>query len=125
MDLGLIAAPLSGLTLSNLGRAALAGYLKALAAEVAADRVTVNLLLPGRLGTERVARLDAAAAERTGRSPSEVTDESHRSIPAGVGLDLNVPFGGDKNSSSNTFREQDTAVMDSCTWSKTVYLGHQ
>ncbi|WP_329528513.1 SDR family oxidoreductase [Streptomyces sp. NBC_01462] len=78
-----IAAPLPGLALSNLGRAALAGYLKTLAAEVAADGVTVNLLLPGRIGTERVARLDAAAAKRTGRSPSEVADKSRRTIPAG------------------------------------------
>jgi 3-oxoacyl-[acyl-carrier protein] reductase len=78
-----IAAPLPGLALSNLGRAALAGYLKTLAAEVAADGVTVNLLLPGRIGTARVARLDAAAAERTGRSPADVAAESRRSIPAG------------------------------------------
>nr|WP_168515736.1 SDR family oxidoreductase [Streptomyces sp. S1D4-11]QIZ00793.1 SDR family oxidoreductase [Streptomyces sp. S1D4-11] len=78
-----VAAPLLGLALSNLGRAALAGYLKTLAAEVAADGITVNLLLPGRIGTERVARLDAAAAERTGRSQAETAAESRRTIPAG------------------------------------------
>ncbi|MFJ9760029.1 SDR family oxidoreductase [Streptomyces sp. NPDC101149] len=78
-----VAAPLPQLASSNLGRAALAAYLKTLAAEVAADGVTVNLLLPGRIGTERVARLDAAAAERTGRSPAEVAAESRRTIPAG------------------------------------------
>ncbi len=44
-----IVAPLPNLAMSNLGRAALAGYLKTLAAEVAADNVTVNLLLPGRI----------------------------------------------------------------------------
>jgi 3-oxoacyl-[acyl-carrier protein] reductase len=48
-----ISAPLPNLALSNLGRAALAGYLKPLAAEVAADGVTVNLLLPGRIATDR------------------------------------------------------------------------
>ncbi|MFE6553705.1 SDR family oxidoreductase [Streptomyces sp. NPDC057746] len=78
-----VAAPLPQLASSNLGRAALAAYLKTLAAEVAADGVTVNLLLPGRIGTERVARLDEAAAERTGRSPAEVAAESRRTIPAG------------------------------------------
>ncbi|SDR15657.1 aldehyde dehydrogenase family protein [Thermostaphylospora chromogena] len=41
-----------------------------------------------------------------------------------TGLDLNVPFGGVKDSSSNTFREQGTAALDFYTWSKTVYLGH-
>ncbi|ETK38014.1 SDR family oxidoreductase [Microbispora sp. ATCC PTA-5024] len=78
-----VAAPLPNLALSNLGRAALAGYLKTLAAEVAADGVTVNLLLPGRIATDRVARLDAAAAEREGRSAAEVEAASRATIPAG------------------------------------------
>ncbi|ETK38013.1 aldehyde dehydrogenase family protein [Microbispora sp. ATCC PTA-5024] len=42
-----------------------------------------------------------------------------------TGLDLNVPFGGVKDSSSNTFREQGTAALDFYTWSKTVYMGHE
>ena len=40
-----------------------------------------------------------------------------------AGLDLNAPFGGVKDSSSNTFREQGTSAVDFYTWSKTVYLG--
>ncbi|AXI76781.1 SDR family oxidoreductase [Peterkaempfera bronchialis] len=78
-----VAAPIPNLALSNLGRAALAGYLKTLAAEVAADGVTVNLLLPGRIETERTAAVDAANAERTGRSLTEVRDASIKDIPAG------------------------------------------
>jgi 3-oxoacyl-[acyl-carrier protein] reductase len=78
-----VAAPLPDLAASNLGRAALAGYLKTLAAEVAADGVTVNLLLPGRIATDRVADLDAAAAARTGRSVDEVRAASRARIPAG------------------------------------------
>jgi len=77
-----IAAPLANLALSNLGRAALAGYLKTLAAEVAADGVTVNLLLPGRIETDRTAALDAANAARLGRSLAETTQASIDSIPA-------------------------------------------
>ncbi|MER5749399.1 SDR family oxidoreductase [Streptomyces sp. NPDC002088] len=77
-----IAAPLENLALSNLGRAALAGYLKTLAAEVAADGVTVNLLLPGRIRTARTAALDAANAERSGRTAAEVEQASVASIPA-------------------------------------------
>lgn len=42
-----------------------------------------------------------------------------------TGLDLNVPFGGVKDSSSNTFREQGPSAVDFYTWSKTVYLGHE
>ncbi|MEU6572715.1 SDR family oxidoreductase [Streptomyces sp. NPDC046805] len=78
-----VAAPLPGLALSNLGRAALAGHLKTLAAEVAPDGVTVNLLLPGRIATDRVAALDAAAAERSGRSVEQVAADSRAAIPAG------------------------------------------
>ena len=51
---------------SNGARAALAGYLKTLAGEVAADGMTVNMVLPGRIDTERVAVLDRAVAERSG-----------------------------------------------------------
>lgn len=78
-----VAAPLPNLALSNLGRSALAGHLKTLAAEVAADGVTVNMLLPGRIATDRVAHLDQAAATRTGRSVREVEEASRAQIPAG------------------------------------------
>ena len=78
-----IVSPLPNLAASNVGRAALAGYLKTLSAEVAADGVTVNLLLPGRVATDRVASLDAAAAERTGRSVAQVEQEARGRIPAG------------------------------------------
>lgn len=39
------------------------------------------------------------------------------------GLDLHVPFGGIKDSSSNTFREQGHSATDFYTWEKTVYTG--
>lgn len=78
-----VQAPLTGLALSNLGRAGLAGYLKSLATEVAGDGVTVNMLLPGRIDTDRVRALDAAAADRTGRSPADVAAASAGSIPLG------------------------------------------
>jgi 3-oxoacyl-[acyl-carrier protein] reductase len=77
-----IAAPLPNLALSNLGRAALAGYLKTLAAEVAGDGVTVNLLLPGRIRTGRTAAVNAANAERSGRTVAEVEQASIAAIPA-------------------------------------------
>ncbi len=76
-------SPLTGLALSNTGRAALAGYLKTLASEVAADGVTVNMLLPGRISTDRMRSLDATIADRTGRDVADVTAESVRAIPAG------------------------------------------
>jgi 3-oxoacyl-[acyl-carrier protein] reductase len=75
--------PLERLALSNVGRAALAGYLKTLAAEVASDGVTVNMVLPGRIDTDRVAALDSAAAERTGTTQQQARERSEAGIPAG------------------------------------------
>ena len=74
--------PIEMLALSNTGRAALSGYLKTLAAEVAADGVTVNMVLPGRIDTDRVAALDRARAERSGSTPEEVRAASEQAIPA-------------------------------------------
>ncbi|ACL41267.1 short-chain dehydrogenase/reductase SDR [Pseudarthrobacter chlorophenolicus A6] len=77
-----VVAPLPNLAVSNTGRAALAGYLKTLAAEVALDGVTVNMVLPGRIATDRVAELDQAAAKRRGTTAHEIELESRKSIPA-------------------------------------------
>ncbi|WP_433782709.1 SDR family oxidoreductase [Actinomycetospora sp. CA-101289] len=78
-----VQAPIPGLALSNLGRAALAAYLKTLATEVAPSGVTVNSLLPGRIATARAGQVDTAAAERTGRSREEVEAEVRGTIPVG------------------------------------------
>lgn len=40
-----------------------------------------------------------------------------------AGLDLNVPFGGIRDSSTNTFREQGRGALEFYTWGKTVYTG--
>ncbi|SDT58464.1 3-oxoacyl-[acyl-carrier protein] reductase [Pseudarthrobacter equi] len=77
-----VTAPLPNLAISNTGRAALAGYLKTLAAEVALDEVTVNLLLPGRIATDRVTQLDQAAAKRRATTLEEIQLESRKTIPA-------------------------------------------
>jgi 3-oxoacyl-[acyl-carrier protein] reductase len=78
-----VEAPLPMLTASNIGRAGLAAYLKTLATEVAADGVTVNMLLPGRIATDRVAALDRAAAQRQGTDVEEVRAASEARIPTG------------------------------------------
>ncbi len=46
--------PIPGLVLSNTARPGLTGYLKTLAAEVAADGVTVNTVQPGTHDTDRI-----------------------------------------------------------------------
>lgn len=75
--------PIPGLAASNTARAALAGWLKTLAAEVAADGVTVNMVLPGRIDTDRVAQLDRAVAEGSRTTPEEARAASESAIPAG------------------------------------------
>lgn len=77
-----VVQPLTGLALSNIGRTALAAYLKSLASEVARDGVTVNLVLPGRIATDRSESLDRAKAEREGRPVDEIQAAAAREIPA-------------------------------------------
>jgi 3-oxoacyl-[acyl-carrier protein] reductase len=75
--------PIPGLVQSNTVRAALAGYLKTLSREVAADGVTVNMVLPGRIDTDRVAQLDAIRAERLSTDAASVRQQSEGSLPPG------------------------------------------
>lgn len=74
--------PIPGLALSNTLRPALAGWSKTLAGEVAEQGITSNLLLPGSILTDRLDSLDAAAAERSGRSMEAVRAAAERAIPA-------------------------------------------
>jgi 3-oxoacyl-[acyl-carrier protein] reductase len=64
--------PIPNLSLSNAFRPALLGYLKTLSAEVAAEGVTVNSVLPGYTATERQEELALAAAARTGKPKEEI-----------------------------------------------------
>ena len=61
-----VKSPIPGLTTSNGLRPGLAMVIKALADEVGPRGIRVNGLLPGRLDTERVQELDAAAADPVG-----------------------------------------------------------
>jgi len=78
-----VPAPVPNLAMSNTLRGALHGWSKTLAREVAKDGVTVNIILPGRIATDRIGFLDSKKAEREGRSVDEVVAESLSSIPAG------------------------------------------
>jgi 3-oxoacyl-[acyl-carrier protein] reductase len=78
-----IVAPIANLALSNLGRAALAGYLKTLASEVASQGITVNSLLPGRIATPRARQINEAAAAQSGIPLADVEQSSTGEIPAG------------------------------------------
>jgi 3-oxoacyl-[acyl-carrier protein] reductase len=78
-----VVQPIPNLGISNALRSSLVGWSKTLAAEVAPDGVTVNVLLPGRIHTERVDEMDAFAARQQGRSAAEIAKASHAAIPMG------------------------------------------
>ncbi len=75
--------PQPGLVLSNALRAAVTGYLKSVADEVAADGVTVNTVCPGYTATDRLQVLARAVAERQGTSVEEVFAGWARQAPVG------------------------------------------
>lgn len=78
-----VLAPIPGLALSNAVRGAIAGWSKTLAAEVAAQGITVNMVLPGRIDTDRVRELDSGKAQRSGSTLEDVQAASRRDIPLG------------------------------------------
>ena len=75
--------PIVDLVYSNAGRSALAAWLKTTARSVAADGVTMNGVMPGRLATPRITELDTGRAEREGRSEEEIRAGHIAAIPAG------------------------------------------
>ncbi|CDZ52948.1 SDR family oxidoreductase [Neorhizobium galegae] len=75
--------PIANLALSNTLRSALVGWNKTIATEVAGFGITCNMLLPGRIHTDRIDELDGANAMRTGKSVEEIRSASLKTIPAG------------------------------------------
>jgi len=78
-----VVSPIPNLGISNALRLSLVGWSKTLAREVGPDGVTANIILPGRIATDRIQFLDRAKAEREGRSIDAVVAESTGSIPLG------------------------------------------
>ncbi len=78
-----VVQPIPNLAMSNTIRSSLVGWSKSLSNEVASIGITVNMLLPGRIRTDRLKQLDAAAAKRTGKSVEEVSASEQALIPAG------------------------------------------
>ena len=78
-----VVQPIPNLGLSNALRSSLVGWSKSLSNDLAGDGITVNMILPGRIHTERVDELDEAASKRTGKSLDETRAASRATIPAG------------------------------------------
>ena len=75
--------PIPGLGVSNTLRAACAAWAKTLSRELAPDGITVNNVLPGYTATDRLAKLFAARAERTGKTAEEIEEAARAGVPAG------------------------------------------
>lgn len=75
--------PLHNMVLSNTLRGAVVNYTKTLANEVAKDGVTVNIVAPGTILTDRSRGSAETNAKRLGITPEEVLAERVKGIPAG------------------------------------------
>ncbi len=78
-----VVAPIPNLALSNALRLSLVGWSKTLAREVAPDGITVNIVVPGRIATDRVRILDEARAAREDMSVEAAEAASVAAIPVG------------------------------------------
>ncbi|MGB1268323.1 MAG: SDR family oxidoreductase [Flavobacteriaceae bacterium] len=74
--------PLAGLGVSNTIRGAVANWSKTLAGELGSFGITVNNVLPGATGTERLKQIITNKAEKTGQSFEEVSNAMKNDIPA-------------------------------------------
>ncbi len=75
--------PVEGLVLSNGIRPAIAGLFKTLADDLAKDNITVNLVLPGRIMTDRFTGHQADRAKRAGISLEQQIALAAKDIPMG------------------------------------------
>ena len=75
--------PFDDLLLSNSMRAAVVGLVKTLARELAPDRIRVNAVAPGLVGTERLVELHRIRSVREGRSVDDIAKEEANAVPLG------------------------------------------
>ena len=75
--------PIANLALSNVLRASVAALAKTLALELAPSGIRVNQIIHGRIGTDRVAEIDAINATKAGVSAEEQKRRSVSTIPLG------------------------------------------
>lgn len=78
-----VISPIPQLAISNALRMSLVGWSKTLAREVGRDGITANIVLPGRIATNRIRQLDEQKAKRENRSVEDVARESAASIAVG------------------------------------------
>jgi 3-oxoacyl-[acyl-carrier protein] reductase len=75
--------PIPNLGLSTVLRASVSALSKTLALELAADKIRVNQIIPGRIDTDRVKSLDEIAAKKQGITAEQAKTKSMATIPMG------------------------------------------
>ena len=75
--------PIPNLGLSTVLRASVSALAKTLALELAAARIRVNQIIPGRIDTDRVRQLDQIAASKQNITAEDAKRKSLTSIPTG------------------------------------------
>jgi 3-oxoacyl-[acyl-carrier protein] reductase len=74
--------PLDGLGVSNTIRGAVANWSKTLANELGSFGITVNNVLPGATGTERLTEIIKNKSAKTGSSEEEAANAMKNAVPA-------------------------------------------
>jgi len=74
--------PLDGLGVSNTIRGAVANWSKTMANELGPFGITVNNVLPGATGTERLTEIIKNKSKKTGKTEEEAATEMKNSVPA-------------------------------------------
>lgn len=75
--------PLPNMVLSNTLRAAIVGWNKTLATELAPEGITCNILAPGSIRTDRTLETAGAAARKRGVPIEQIFKEREAAIPMG------------------------------------------
>lgn len=75
--------PIPNLGLSTVLRASVSALSKTLALELAADKIRVNQIIPGRIDTDRVKQLDEIAGKKQGITAEQAKAKSIAAIPMG------------------------------------------
>lgn len=80
---GSVKEPIPNLGLSTVVRASVSALAKTLALELAADKIRVNQIIPGRIDTDRVKQLDEIAGKKQGITADQAKTKSIGGIPMG------------------------------------------
>ena len=78
-----IKEPIDILLLSNVMRSGVVSLVKSLSRQVAAEKIRVNNLVPGRIDTDRLRALDKVWAEKEGITPEVQKAKGEATIPWG------------------------------------------